>query len=186
MTSPELILFLSSALAPVNAQSPPVNRGAAILQVFGKRVDEYIRLRKTVESGLPKLKQTPSPAEITEHEQELAGAIREARKDVKQGDIFTPEISAEFRRLIGIAMRGADAVRIKESLRSAEPVNVPLRVNSLYPSPAKVPLQSTPPTLLMNLSKLPPELDYRVVGHNLALRDVMANLIIDFIPNAIP
>jgi hypothetical protein len=186
MTSPELILFLSSALAPVNVQSPPVNPGAAILQDFGKRVDEYIKLRKTVESGLPKLKQTSSPAEITEHEQEFARAIREARKDVKQGDIFAPEISAEFRRLIGIAMRGADAVRIKESLRSAEPVNVPLRVNSTYPAPAKVPLQSTPPTLLMNLPKLPPELDYRVVGHNLALRDVKANLIIDLIHNAIP
>src|ERR1043166_5265201 len=181
MSTPELILLLSSAMVPVSAQGPPVNAGAAILQDFSRRVDEYVKLRKTVESGLPKLKQTLSPSEITEHEQDLARAIRDARKDAKQGDIFTPEISAEFHRLMAITMQGADAVRIKRSLKSAEPVQLPLRVNEAYPAPAKVPLQSTPPTLLMNLPKLPQEMDYRVVGHDLALRDVKANLVIDFI-----
>jgi len=33
---------------------------------------------------------------------------------------------------------------------------------------------------------LPPELDYRVVGRDLVLRDVKANLVVDFIANAIP
>ena len=71
-----------------------------------------------------------------------------------------------------------------ESLRRSEPVRIPLRVNDTYPE--KLPLQTTPPTLLLNLPKLPEELDYRVVGNNLVLRDVEANLIVDFIPQAIP
>ena len=114
---------------------------------------------------------------------EIAAQLGKMVRDFRQS---TSEISAEFRRLIGIAMRGADAVRIKESLRSAEPVNVPLRVNSTYPAPAKVPLQSTPPTLLLNLPRLPKELQYRIVGQTLVLYDVSSNLIVDFLPSAIP
>ena len=102
----------------------------------------------------------------------------------RQGDIFTPEISAEFRRLIGITRQGPEAQRIHESLKHAEPLRPrPLRVNAAYP--AKVPLQSTPPSLLLNLPKLPPELEYRVVGHDLILRDIEANLIVDFIVNVV-
>ena len=59
-----------------------------------------------------------------------------------------------------------------------------LRVNDSYPS--KVPLQSTPPTLLMNLPKLPEELEYRLVGRSLVLRCAKGNLIVDFIPNVMP
>jgi hypothetical protein len=81
-------------------------------------------------------------------------------------------------------MQGKDASHVRQSLQHAEPVRVRLVVNTAYPS--GVPLQSTPPTLLMNLPPLPPELDYRVVGNNLVLRDAKANLVIDFVPNVIP
>jgi hypothetical protein len=56
-------------------------------------------------------------------------------------------------------------------------------VNAPYPP---VPLQSTPPTLLANLPELPPGLDYRIVNRTLVLRDVQANLVLDFIPKALP
>jgi hypothetical protein len=57
-------------------------------------------------------------------------------------------------------------------------------VNAAYP--ATLPLQSTPPTLLLNLPRLPKELEYRIVGRDMALHDTVTNLIVDFIPNAIP
>jgi hypothetical protein len=47
-------------------------------------------------------------------------------------------------------------------------------------------LQSTPPTILMNLPRLPPELEYRINGRALVLRDTNANLVVDLIPDAIP
>jgi len=97
---------------------------------------------------------------------------------------FAPEIAAEFRRLIGIAMKVPDTTHVQQSLKHAEPVRLKLRVNYSYPE--GVPLQSMPSTLLMNLPKLPPELDYRVVGHDLVLRDTIGNLIVDLIPNAMP
>jgi hypothetical protein len=141
-------------------------------------------LRKQVEGTMPALKPTVSSEAIAHHEHELTRKIRKARQGAVQGTIFTPEIAAEFRRLIGIAMQGQDASHVHQSLRHAEPVHVRIGANEPYPS--GVPLQSTPPTLLINLPTLPPELDYRVVGNNLILRDAKANLILDFVPNAIP
>jgi hypothetical protein len=130
------------------------------------------------------LKRTTSQERIDHHEHELGHKIREARPAARQGDIFTPQIAAEFRRLIAITMQPGDGPRIKKSLKSSEPVVLHLRVNDHYPK--KVPLQSTPPTLLMNLPRLQPEVEYRVIGHDLALLDVKANLVVDFIPAAIP
>jgi hypothetical protein len=43
-----------------------------------------------------------------------------------------------------------------------------------------------PPTLLQKLPKLPKELEYRIVGHNLVLLDTEPNLVVDVLSNAIP
>ena len=151
---------------------------------FGKRVNEYARLHRKLDGDLPPLKTTRSVQAIADHQRELARRIAEARAAAAPGEIFTPEIAAEFRRLIGLTMQGSRARRIRRSLAGAEPVEMALRVNDAYPN--RIPLQSTPPSLLLNLPKLPKELDYRVVGHSLVLRDTEANLIVDFIPRAIP
>lgn len=170
-----LALTIPAALAPA-AEDP----GAAIIQDFEKRVSAYVQLHKTAESSLSKLKTTPSEEKISHHEHDLARAIRAARKDAKPGDIFTPQIAGEFRRLIGITMQ-ADGKSIAASLQHAEPVHLHLRVNEPYPD--SVPLQSTPPTLLLNLPKLPQEIEYRIEGRGLVLLDVRANLVVDLIEN---
>jgi len=46
-----------------------------------------------------------------------------------------------------------------------------------------LPLQSMPPSLLLNLPRLPKELEYRFVGRELVLREIPANLIVDAIPD---
>ncbi len=181
-----LLLSLPEVGRP-SAQDKPteaINPNAAIVEDFEQRVTEYQKLHKKAESELPRLKRTPSQEKIQHHQHELAHKIREARRGAREGDIFTVAISAEFRRLIGIAMRGQNAARVEESLKSAEPVKLRLRVNEAYPS--GVPLQSTPPTLLLNLPKLPQEVEYRVAGHDLVLLDVKAKLIVDVVPSAVP
>jgi hypothetical protein len=174
-------VIMSATITLSRAQK--VNPDALLIEDFENRVKDYVKLRKQVEGRLPPLKPTVSQEAIAHHEREMAERIRKARRGAVQGAIFGPEIAAEFHRLIGIAMQGTDAGHIHQSLQHAEPVRLQLRINGSYP--AGVPLQSTPPTLLMNLPALPPELDYRVVGNNLVLRDAKANLILDFIPNAI-
>jgi hypothetical protein len=168
------------------AQGPePANPDSPAIKDFSRRVAEYVKVHKTAQSEIHRLKPTNSPAAIEQYQRLLAHRIRLARRGVLQGNIFTTAAAAEFRRLIGVTMQGKEAARIRESLRSAAPVRIaPIRANGVYP--AGLPLQSSPPSLLLNLPSLPPELDYRVVGHDLILRDGDANLVVDFIPNAIP
>jgi hypothetical protein len=161
------------------AGHPAVNADSATITDFEKRVDGYVQLRKSLESKLSPLKTTPSQEKISHHEHELARAIREARKDVKPGDIFTPEIAAEVRRLIGLAMQSGERQHIGQSLRHAEPVQLHLRINESYP--AHLPLQSSPASLLGNLPRMPMDIEYRIAGQDLILLDTKANLIVDLI-----
>jgi hypothetical protein len=169
-------LLIAAALA---AEQPP----SVPIADFQQKVGDYVTLRNKAESGLPKLKTTESPDAIAQHEKALAQAIVMARTDAKQGDIFTEPIAAEFRRLLASAMQPQNAPKVKQSLNHAEPVHVHPAVNQPYPQ--KVPLQSTPPTLLIHLPLLPKEMEYRLMDKNLVLLDVRANLIVDYLPNAI-
>ena len=157
--------------------------GPLAIAEFQKRVSDYVALRKKAEAGLGRPKSSNSQKAIAGRTQELARKIRAARLNARAGEIFTPLAAAEFRRLIGITMQGKDSAEIRASLKSAEPVALHLRVNDPYPS--TIPLQSTPPSLLVNLPQLPKEVDYRVVGHTLMLRDVEANLILDYITDVV-
>ncbi len=174
---------LACIVSPPVFPQQPVNPDAATIEDFKKRVADYVKLHKQVASDMGRLKPTTAPEKIVKHEETLAEKIRAARADARQGAIFTPTIEAEFHRLIAITMAGPRAARIRKTLKGDEPVALRLKVNDDYPK--SIPLQSTPPTLLLNLPELPKELDYRIVGRSLILRDVDADIVVDFIPNAI-
>ena len=180
------VWHLAALLGCAVAQSQnKVDRDAQIFQDFSPRVGQYVKLHNTVKSQIHRLKPTKSAEAIDHYEHRFARGMSEARSGVMQGDIFTPEIAAEFRRLVGITMGGPDAARIRETLRAASPVQFKnLLVNHPYPPGAA--LQTTPPSLLLNLPPVPPEVEYRVVGHALILRDIDANLIVDSVWNVIP
>jgi hypothetical protein len=162
-----------------------VNADAATLQDFKERLDRYIQLqRKTAKDSLPQ-KETANAAEITAAEEVLAAKIIAIRKDAKPGDIFTPQVRALFRRLMYPELHGEDGPETKEIIKGGDdaPPAVPLKVNGKYPAAA--PLPTVPTNLLVRLPQLPKDVEYRIVGKNLLLRDVDANIIVDFIPNAI-
>ena len=52
--------------------------------------------------------------------------------------------------------------------------------------PAAAQMATMPPSLLAALPQLPKELEYRIIGNYLVLRDVDAALILDYIPAAVP
>jgi hypothetical protein len=63
------------------------------------------------------------------------------------------------------------------------PGKVPLRVNGRYPD--GVPLTTMPPPILGALPKLPEHIEYRFIGHRLLLLDVHAQLIVDYMDEAL-
>ena len=177
-----MLALLSSASAQTKA-NPGVNQDAAIASDFQKRVADYMKIHQQAQ-GLTISKKADSPEQIIEYQHQLAAKIRELRPQAKQGDIFTPEVTGLFQRLIASSLNGSDGDKIRQSYQHAEPNatrGVRLDVDQTYPD--HIPLQSMPPSLLLNLPQLPKELEYRFVGSELVLRDIPANLIVDAIPD---
>lgn len=174
-----VVVWIAAERAGTQAATPDSNNLAADLQT---RAKQYMDFRKKVAGTAPR--PTGTPSKITTAQHELADKIRVARAGVKQGAIFTPAIAEFVRRQIATALASKDGQKIRASLQNAEPVNLTLQVNESYPE--DVPLQSTPPSLLSNLPELPKGLEYRLVGRELVLRDVDANIIVDYVPNALP
>jgi hypothetical protein len=149
---------------------------------FEQRAKQYLDWReKTVGKTPPPAN---SPEKIVAARRELANKVRVARAGTKQGEVFTPGITEYFRREITATLNGGHGKQIRSSLRHSEPTEMQLQINQSYPE--KVALQSTPPTLLLNLPELPKGLEYRILGRELVLRDSDANIIVDYVPNALP
>jgi len=162
--------------------SPPgVGENARLSQEFQSRAAKYLDLRKQVAGK--STRPSNSPEALTASQKELGSKIRRARSGAKQGEIFTPELSSFFRRQVSQSLNGPHGNEIQASLRHGEPANGRLQVNEVYPE--KLPLQSAPPSLLLNLPPVPEGLEYRIVGRDLVLRDTEANIVVDFIPNII-
>jgi ribosomal protein L12E/L44/L45/RPP1/RPP2 len=177
------------------------NPDALVLADFQKRIDAYMAIQKDAAKDVPSQKETNDATKIKAVQEALGAKIRAARATAKSGDILTPEVRNKFRRLMypvvqGPAAQGtsgsAKAVKadVKDELKENSEEQkeeggrpVVLKVNATYPPDA--PLPSTPPQVLMNLPKLPEQLEYRIVGKTLIIRDVDANIIVDFVPNAI-
>ena len=162
-----------------------VNADAAVLQDFKARVDQYLKIHKEAAKGPARLKETSDPAEITNAQDALGARIRAARAGAKHGDVFTPEISTEFRQLLAPEMKGEDGRDTKAVLKTDAPpaASVAFKVNAKYPEGQ--PLPTTPANVLLNLPRLPEPLQYRIIGRHLVLLDSAADLVVDYIPNAI-
>ena len=182
------IMFAGATLVlvlglPLSANGQTSSQDDTVVKEFESRVTKYLELRRKEAGTAPR--PTNSPEKIVESREDLAGKVQGFRSDAKQGDIFTPEIAEYFRRQIAATLAGPQGHKIRASFRHAEPVHaLSLQVNQTYPK--GLPLQSTPPTLLLNLPTLPKDLEYRIIGHNLVLHDLAPNIIVDFVPKALP
>lgn len=183
-----LVLAVQLTGAPVNAQNPKapqkpdfkVDVSGLIVADFTTRVTAYAELRRSLETGLPELKVTGNPSDIARAEAALAERIREARKASRRGAIFTPEISAAFKRVLA----GETTDGICAAVRDDGPDDIDYRTNRTYPK--EEPLSTMPPSFLAALPGLPSDVMYRFIGRALILHDTKANLILDIITRALP
>jgi len=179
-----LFAFVAPGFAG-QAQTPQDSEEARDFKTFTDRVRVYVKMQKALEASLPTLKPTKDPAQIVEYQQALARKIVDARRDAHQGDIFTHEAAERFRKIIRKSFQGPEGRRLRRTIQQDTPFKVvPMHVNDVFPD--DTPVTTTPPTLMLKLPELPPELAYRFVGRDLALKDSKAGLIVDLIPNAIP
>ena len=146
---------------------------------FNERVWTYSELRSKLEKGLPPLTVTDDPAEIRGAVHALARRIRVARAGAQEGEIFTPTISIEFRRILLLEMNASTWAAIMDD----NPGEFSKHINGTYPE--KKPLSTVPPNVLAVLPSLPDDIQYRFAGRHLILIDTRAGVILDRIPYAI-
>ena len=184
MRHPTLVVMLGLGLAASTACAPrqqaPVNPQAQVLADFTTRINQYVEMRKKADNGTPSLGQTSQGSSIQMTQEALQKQLIAARPGAKHGDIFTPEISTRFRSLLRPEVRERQT---RESVASDNPGNVTYKVMAPYPE--NEPLSTVPPNVLASLPQLPADIEYRFVGKHLILRDARANLIIDYLANAI-
>ena len=156
----------------------------AVLADFGHRVQAYMDVRAELASAILPFKITADIGEIQRTVDKLAIGIRVSRAGAQRGDVFSPEIAALFRRII----RGSCHDQFMDLLavinEDWEAPLPPAVVHGRWPE--GIPFPTMPPYLLAALPRLPSELEYRFINHDLVLRDIDANLIIDIVPQAIP
>jgi hypothetical protein len=102
-----------------------------------------------------------------------------ARAGAKQGDMFTPTISVEFRKELTLEMDANTWAAIMDD----NPGQFSNRINGTYPE--EKPLSTVPPNILAVLPRLPDDIQYRFLGRHLILLDTRANVFLDRIPFAI-
>jgi hypothetical protein len=177
------LIILGGAVA-ASAQLPTPESDA--IRQFTTATQEYAWLHRRLENQLAPLEVTSNPDTINRVVQEMAAAVRAARPDARQGDLFTDTLGAELRLRIAAALAANDCtpgdVLTAEAAEGVDAALVPLKVNGPFPwSYASAMF----PFVLNALPPLPPELQYRIVGGTLVLIDVHAGLIVDLLPHAL-
>ena len=173
------------AVSPAQkANASPNNPDAAILADFNARLDNYGKKQRVLMKKLP-LSEDSTPAQIKARQEALAADLRAIRTNAKPGDIFTPQVAALFKRLINPEVKEQPR-ETKQALEEedGETAQVNLKINATWPD--SEPLTTVPGNLLATLPQLPMDVEYRISNkHHLVLRDVDANIIVDYIYNAI-
>ena len=157
-------------------------QGAATLE-FKKRIDDYVKIHKEADGKVPSLKKTDDPKEIAEREKALAEAIMTLRGGAPPGEIFAKEYKPNVIKNVHDDFKQRSAADRKAIIVEL-PKKMKVDINTVYPT--TIPLATFPPALLRKLPDLPPELEYRIVGRSLILRDVKANLIVDILRDVVP
>lgn len=176
-----LVVSFEAVAGAQTATAPAVPRGpdftvqvwGDIVADFNNRVDRYAELRRAAEVGVPPLAVTEHWDEITRSEVALAARISRARGRAKQGEIFTPMISAEFRN----ALREIVDDKTRHVIMDDNPGSFTRHIDVRYPKTRSY--STVPANVLALLPRLPDDIEYRFIGPHLILLDIRANAIVD-------
>jgi hypothetical protein len=160
-----------------------VSEEEAIAQ-FHLALGGYLALRRNL------LTETSGPApnstsvQLTDASDALAAAIQRARRSAAVGELFVPPVAAVLKRRVEAAIRRENLGPVLAGIDDDEPRLREPKLHLRFPGAAQ--MATMPGALLAALPVLPKELEYRIVGRYLVLRDVEASLIVDYLADVIP
>ncbi len=180
-----LISCLTSAQASgIRQQGTASVDEAAAMTEFEAAIAQYMALRQRLRDEITGPVPNSTATALNQASDSLAAAIQRARRGAREGDMFLVPVSIVVKRRVDAVVRrdnlGPVLAKIDDEPPSVKTPSIHLRF------PAASQMATMPPSLLAALPQLPKELEYRIVGNYLVLRDVDAALILDYIPAAVP
>jgi hypothetical protein len=144
----------------------------------------YLALRRNLLTEISGPVPNSSSVQLTDASDALAAAIQRARRSAAVGDLFLPAVAAVVKRRVDSAIRRENLGPVLATIDDEEPRLREPKLHLRFPGAAQ--MATMPGALIAALPILPKELEYRIVGRYLVLRDVEAALIIDYVADVIP
>lgn len=157
---------------------------AAALKQFNQAIAEYMAMRRSLRSEVSGPVKNSTSAQVTGASDALAGAIERARRGAVAGSIFNARIAAVITQRIAAAVRTGNLAPVLADIDDEGGASLAPKVHLRLPVSAQ--MATMPASVLAVLPPLPKELEYRILGRYLVIRDVDASLILDYIPGAVP
>jgi hypothetical protein len=169
------------AAASVYERSTTCASSSEAIRTFTERVEDYAALHRQLARLLPVIDGKPDYGSTWMSRAALAAAIRQSRSRAHQGEIFGGPIEEAIMCRLARAERNADGWLAM--IGGKQPLLYPdhPRVNESYYSADVLAV----PELASWLPPLPEELEYVVIGSDLVLWDIYADLVVDFLPDAL-
>jgi hypothetical protein len=179
----------SPTLPPTTVPSQPNTAYEPFKTALQAYVDQTQPFRKeaALEAERVPGKATPNAGaeqSLRTRQNALADALRSRlRPNAKQGDLFTPPVAAEIQKEIKSMFDSPQRDLLIDEL--AEQLNTPANT----PKPTinqRLVAPRVPPRLMEVLPPLPKQLEYDFTDRSLVLRDIDADLVVDFVSEAFP
>jgi hypothetical protein len=179
----------SPTLQPTTVPKPPdptFDPFKTVLQAYVDQTQPYRKQAAVAAERVPGKADNTAAAEkaVRTRQNELADALRtKLRPNAKQGDIFTPQIAPALRHQIENFVAGPQRELLLDELaeqNETPPATTAPAINQRIDAPR------VPPRLIEILPPLPKQLEYDFAGRTLLLRDVDAEVVVDYLPDALP
>lgn len=155
------------------------------LKEFQEEVAEYVELRRRLDKKLAPLPPKAPPESVHAYQAGLEKLLAAKRARSEEGDLFVSEVRPLLRRVCREVLAGPGGLALRAEIYDEAPKQTfRIGINTQYPS--ELPLSTVPYRLLSVLPPLPAELEYRVVGRDLILLDIDAQMVVDVLRNVVP
>lgn len=187
-----LLVFAMTITGPLGAAAPSAagqkdaaaTDEAAAMAQFQAAIAKYMALRQRLRNEIAGPVPNSTAPELTRASDALAAAIQRARRGAREGNIFLVPVTVVVKRRVDDVIRRDNLVPVLADIDDEAPTVKTPAIHLRFPAASQ--MATMPPSLLAALPELPKELEYRIVGNYLVLRDVDAALILDYIPAAVP
>ena len=176
---------LPPTLAPAQPD-PTFEPLRATLQAYVDQTQPFRRQAAEAQEKTPgKNEPTSNAASALRTRQNLlVDALRtKLRATAKPGDIFTPPIADAIRHQTAAVFQTPQRDLILDELAEQ---NTPPRPPQTPMINERLEAPRLPPQLMELLPPLPKQLEYDFIGRTLVLRDIDADVVVDFVPDALP